>query len=618
VKKLLSIILSIAMLFSVTTVAFANNIVECAEDTTQPQEVKVIKVGINAEFPPFEYYENGNLTGFDIELMNTIGERIGYNIEYIEFPFDRLLPAVASGEVDCAISAISVTKERDGVVDYTRAYLEAAVTYKDGEEATEQYAIVFSENSVNKARLIEASGDPFPSMYMLVDKAIKELAEDGTVEKLIRQYELENEIISDLAEYKYYSVKEAEEIDDKDIPKYESWEEIGLTSPYPSEWAAKDIDFAYEFGITDSTKQYSYHKPITREEFCELIYNYCYNVIKEVDTLAGENKFTDTTNSNIIRLNAMGIINGKTATEFAPDDLLTREEAAVILTRMVNATAPVEVTQMWFEFDDAAYISDWAMDSVQTMCNMKVMNGVGENSFAPKESYTTEQAIVTITRVYSAQHNKAENEKAQIEPEKITVTDITKLADFYVDEAIKLTKESGELASDREFVGYYTANEEMLEKVLALGNYNYSTPREIYYIAADREKTAENIKAMLGEDAKDFDMEKLLRLNRVNLSALASLINASYGAENLAAMTMIANAEGYIMPKDFKNDFALYLEYDGEYSAFVSFSKFGEGVISANMSFVKNGEKDNIFSRLYEITQGLGEGCMDIARVKRR
>lgn len=70
------------------------------------------------------------------------------------------------------------------------------------------------------------------------------------------------------------------------------------------------------------------------------------------------------------------------------------------------------------------------------------------------------------------------------------------------------------------------------------------------------------------------------------------------------------------MPKDFEDNFALYLEYDDGCSALVSFSEFGDGVIKATMSFVINGDKDNIFRRIYEITQGLGEDSIDVANVK--
>ena len=90
----------------------------------------------------------------------------------------------------------------------------------------------------------------------------------------------------------------------------------------------------------------------------------------------------------------------------------------------------------------------------------------------------------------------------------------------------------------------------------------------------------------------------------------------TYGAENLAALTILTNSRGYIMPKDFKDDFALFVQHEGEYSAIVSFSKFGDGVISANMAFVKNGDKDNVFRRLYEITSAVGTDGDTIAKVE--
>ena len=63
-KKLLSIILSITMLLSMGTVAFAEE-----TTTSGAREVEgIIKVGVNAEFPPFEYMENDKMLGFDNPL----------------------------------------------------------------------------------------------------------------------------------------------------------------------------------------------------------------------------------------------------------------------------------------------------------------------------------------------------------------------------------------------------------------------------------------------------------------------------------------------------------------------------------------------------------------------
>lgn len=388
-KKLLSIILSITMLLTMSIAVFADGI-------DGPMQPAKIKVGINAEFKPFEYYdENGNLTGFDIDLMNYIGERIGFEIEYVEFPFDRLHLAVTSGEVDCAISAITVTDERKQLVDFSEIYLD---TYEQIDETSSQivnYAIIFPGNSSEKEKLIEASGDKTNVLiYTLVNNAIKELKNDATIEKLLEKYDIPK------ANY-VHGPGWPEEKAFMGVVADESTLSGGTPLAPPNDWALSDVEKAEALNITEKGKIYRYRMSITREEFCELIYNYCYNVIKEIDTVTGENKFTDTTNSKIIRLNAMGIINGKSETEFAPNDLLTREEAAVILNRMVNKTIPVPVTEMYFNFDDEASISDWASDSIQVMCNMGVMNGVGENKFAPQDTYTTEQAIATIIRMYN-------------------------------------------------------------------------------------------------------------------------------------------------------------------------------------------------------------------------
>ena len=640
-KKLLSIILSFTMLLSMGTVAFAEE-----TTTSGAREVKgIIKVGTSADFPPFEYMENDKMLGFDIDLMNYIAARIGYGVEFVNMSFDKLIPAVISGEVDCAISAITATDERESVVDFTRPYLAANVTYKDEDSATEElemYSIVFKDG-VADTKYLSRIPTQYERLFMLVNGAIEELISDATIEKLIEKYNLnksddENADVS----YEYIVLKSTvtDAKNDLEVPKKEAWEEVAdvvyegevnaCLAP-PSDWAKDSVIKATDLEILEPGKEYNFAKAITREEFCELIYNYCGNVLGMLATSDGK-RFSDTDNPKIEVLAGMSIINGKTATEFAPDDALTREEAAVILQRMVNATVPVSVTEMWFEFDDISYISDWAMDAVQTMCNMNVMNGVGGNEFAPKEVYTTEQAIVTITRVYSAQTAEYRREDIGNEepvgtiiggadaPTEIVVTDTIEVDDFYVDEAIKLITESGRFAGDKDFISLYTTNDEMTEKILALSTVDFNKPKEIYYLSADREQIIANLEALGKAEGVDFSemgdvwVEHILK--KFNFSTLASLINASYGAENLAALTILTNSKGYIMPKDFKNNFALFVQYDGDYSAIVSFSEFGEGVISANMSFVKNGDKDNVFTRLYEITSAVGEEGIVAAKVK--
>ena len=187
-KKLLAIILSITMLLSMGTVAFAEE-----TTTSGAREVKgIIKVGTSADFPPFEYMENDKLLGFDIDLMNYIAARIGYGVEFVNMSFDKLIPAVVNGEVDCAISAITATDERESVVDFTRPYLAANVTYKEEGSATEQlemYSIVF-KNGVADAIYRSSTPTDYEKLFMLVNGAIEELISDATIEKLIEKYNL--------------------------------------------------------------------------------------------------------------------------------------------------------------------------------------------------------------------------------------------------------------------------------------------------------------------------------------------------------------------------------------------------------------------------------------------
>ena len=90
------------------------------------QEAGKIVVGTSADYPPFESIdEDGNMVGFDIDLMNEIGARMGVEVEIQDMPFDSLIAAVQEGKIDASIAAFNYTEERDEVVDFTDAYYYA-------------------------------------------------------------------------------------------------------------------------------------------------------------------------------------------------------------------------------------------------------------------------------------------------------------------------------------------------------------------------------------------------------------------------------------------------------------------------------------------------------------
>jgi len=86
------------------------------------QEGKMI-VGTSADYPPFEYVdENGDFAGFDIELMQEVGDRLGVEIEWQDIGFDGLIGSLQTGKIDAAIAAMSATAERDEQVDFSVNY----------------------------------------------------------------------------------------------------------------------------------------------------------------------------------------------------------------------------------------------------------------------------------------------------------------------------------------------------------------------------------------------------------------------------------------------------------------------------------------------------------------
>lgn len=82
-----------------------------------------IIVGTDAtEFQPFEYIENGEITGFDIELMKEIGKVLEREVEFKNISFLGLLPALQVGKLDAVVAGLTVTDERKKHVNFSDPY----------------------------------------------------------------------------------------------------------------------------------------------------------------------------------------------------------------------------------------------------------------------------------------------------------------------------------------------------------------------------------------------------------------------------------------------------------------------------------------------------------------
>jgi ABC-type amino acid transport substrate-binding protein/heat shock protein HslJ len=87
------------------------------------QQAGVLRVATSGDYPPFEYYDDKfELDGFDVALIRQIGQQLGLKVEVNDYAFNDLPTVVGLDQADVAISALSVTPERQAVADFSNVY----------------------------------------------------------------------------------------------------------------------------------------------------------------------------------------------------------------------------------------------------------------------------------------------------------------------------------------------------------------------------------------------------------------------------------------------------------------------------------------------------------------
>ena len=170
-----------------------------------------------------------------------------------------------------------------------------------------------------------------------------------------------------------------------------------------SQWAAADIESANENRIIPSEfKDADMSKEISRLDFAAAavkLYEKVYNIEAVPEK---ENPFVDTNDKNALKAKKLGIIQGVSENEFAPNAMLTREEAAVILYRILGGKSALK-SKDGINFADDSEISDWARDAVYVMSANDIIRGRDDNMFCPKDRLTYEECIVLDLRILNLQ-----------------------------------------------------------------------------------------------------------------------------------------------------------------------------------------------------------------------
>ena len=133
-KKIIAIILSLVMIMSLAACSNGNAAKTGVEDG-------ILTVGMECNYAPYNWLQsddsNGAVpisnvpgayaNGYDVMMAKKICEANGWQLEIKKLDWDSLVPAVQTGEIDCAIAGQSMTAERDEVVDFAGPYIYASI-----------------------------------------------------------------------------------------------------------------------------------------------------------------------------------------------------------------------------------------------------------------------------------------------------------------------------------------------------------------------------------------------------------------------------------------------------------------------------------------------------------
>lgn len=133
-KKVISVLMAVAMLFSVCMLAgCTDNTTNNNEETSTDEDVSaaadsmtatdgVLVMATNAAFPPYEFKEGENFAGIDVEIAEKIAEKLGMTLEIKDVEFGSIVGGVQTGKFDMGMAGMTVTDERLESVNFSTSY----------------------------------------------------------------------------------------------------------------------------------------------------------------------------------------------------------------------------------------------------------------------------------------------------------------------------------------------------------------------------------------------------------------------------------------------------------------------------------------------------------------
>ena len=181
-------------------------------------------------------------------------------------------------------------------------------------------------------------------------------------------------------------------------------------------WAYEQVVKAIEADLVPASLQNMYRRNITRADYCKLVMKAVCEILgaeredlvlertgKKLSAWVKEYPFVDTVDYDVLAAFALDLVTGYPAdSTFRPYNQITRQEAAVLVTRAAGVLGMNTANPPRSDFVDRDSLASWSASQVDFVRSIDVMNGVGGNTFSPMGFYTRQQSFVSIYRLLLA------------------------------------------------------------------------------------------------------------------------------------------------------------------------------------------------------------------------
>ncbi|HEY3849145.1 MAG TPA: transporter substrate-binding domain-containing protein [Acetobacteraceae bacterium] len=85
-----------------------------------------LMIGTEAAYVPYEFFKDGQIIGYDPDIMAIIGPKLGVKVQFIDTAWAGIIPALYAGKFDCIVSAMTITAPRAEKVLFSMPYADAS------------------------------------------------------------------------------------------------------------------------------------------------------------------------------------------------------------------------------------------------------------------------------------------------------------------------------------------------------------------------------------------------------------------------------------------------------------------------------------------------------------